>query len=254
MSKIRVTIWNEFTHEKHSDEVRAIYPDGLHATIKKYLEPNSDFEIRLAALDDPDQGLPDEVLNNTDVLRWWGHMRHHEVDDALVARICDRVRRNGMGFIALHSAHASKPFGALVGTTGSLSWGDNVNEIMWTLLPQHPIAKGLPPYIHLDSEELYSEPFCVGNPDEIVFGSWFETGNILRSGCCFYRGLGKIFYFQPGHESCRSFHNENVIKIISNAIYWAAPTAGFEDPGMPCIGWLSKDLGIVKDNNNNGEK
>lgn len=246
MSKIRVTFWNEFWHEKHDEKVIAIHPNGLHATVKGYLEGNDDMEIRLVSQDDPEQGLPDEVLENTDVLIWWGHMRHHEVDDALVARVVDRVRRKGMGFIALHSAHASKPFGALVGSTGSLSWGASCNEIVWTLLPQHPIAKGLPPYFHLESEELYAEPFCVGSPDEIVFGSWFETGHILRSGCCFYRGMGKIFYFQPGHEDCTAYHKPEVIKIIENAIRWAAPTAGFDDPGMPAIDSLTKQLGIFE--------
>ena len=208
MNKIRVTIWNEFRHEKMDEECNKIYPGGLHNVLKKYLEVNEDFEITLAALDDPDQGLPDEVLNNTDVLMWWGHMSHHEVDDALVARILDRVRREGMGFIAMHSSHASKPFDQLVGSTGSLSWGENVNEIMWTLLPSHPIAKGIPANFHLESEELYSEPFCIGNPDDVVFAGWYETGNVMRSGVTFQRGLGKIFYFQPGHEYCHSFHNK----------------------------------------------
>ena len=223
MNKIRVTIWNEFRHEKMDEECNKIYPGGLHNVLKKYLEVNEDFEITLAALDDPDQGLPDEVLNNTDVLMWWGHMSHHEVDDALVARILDRVRREGMGFIAMHSSHASKPFDQLVGSTGSLSWGENVNEIIWTLLPSHPIAKGIPANFHLESEELYSEPFCIGNPDDVVFAGWYETGNVMRSGVTFQRGLGKIFYFQPGHEYCHSFHNKYVIQILANAIRWAAP-------------------------------
>ena len=244
MNKIRVTIWNEFRHEKMDEECNKIYPGGLHNVLKKYLEVNEDFEITLAALDDPDQGLPDEVLNNTDVLMWWGHMSHHEVDDALVARILDRVRREGMGFIAMHSSHASKPFDQLVGSTGSLSWGENVNEIMWTLLPSHPIAKGIPANFHLESEELYSEPFCIGNPDDVVFAGWYETGNVMRSGVTFQRGLGKIFYFQPGHEYCHSFHNKYVIQILAKAIRWAAPTAGFVDPGMPMIGNLAQDLGI----------
>ena len=235
MNKIRVTIWNEYLHEKDDPEIAKIYPEGIHGAIKRGIEDDPELEIRLATLRDPEQGLPDDVLNNTDVLLWWAHIAHSEVEDALVEKIVNRVRRNGMGFIALHSAHASKPFGQLVGTTGSLSWGDNYHEFMWTLLPQHPVAKGIGPYIDIESEEVYSEPFCIGNPDEIVFGSWFESGNILRSGCCFYRGLGKVFYFQPGHETCRSYYHPEILKVIKNAIHWAAPTNGFEDPGMPMI-------------------
>lgn len=236
MNKIKVTIWHEYGAEKILDEITEMYPKGQHAALADGLAAsNDDFEIRIADLNEPDQGLPDELLENTDVLIWWSHFRHNMVEDSLVDRICDRVRRKGMGFIALHSSHCSKPFCRLVGTTGSISWGDNVNEILWTLLPQHPIAKGIPPYLHLASEEVYSEPFCIGSPDEVVFGGWFETGNFLRSGCCFYRGMGKVFYFQPGHETCPAYYDPTVLQIIANAVRWAAPTAGFDDPGMPMI-------------------
>ncbi|MDD4774324.1 MAG: ThuA domain-containing protein [Eubacteriales bacterium] len=223
MSKINVTIWNEFTHEKQNEYVKSIYPDGLHAAIKKHLDTDENLNVRLAALDDPHQGLPDDVLNSTDVLLWWGHMRHGDVSDDLVARIRRRIISEGMGFIPLHSAHASKIFCSVIGTDGALSWGDDQPEIVWNLLPSHPIASGIPDHFVLELEELYGEPFNIPQPDELVFASWFKNGNIFRSGCCFYRGLGKVFYFQPGHESCRSFHNPYVLKIISNAVYWTAP-------------------------------
>ena len=220
--KIRVTIWNEFRHEKVVEEVKALYPNGLHATIGEFLT-KAGYEVTLAALDDPDQGLPDEVLNNTDVLIWWGHMAHHEVDDALVARVADRVFNYGMGFIPLHSAHMSKPFHRIVGSNGNLLWGDEQKEIIWNILPSHPIAQGLPEHFILDSEEIYGEPFMIPQPDATVFTSWFEHGNVFRSGCCFLRGMGKVFYFQPGHETCPSYHNEYVQKILINAVKWAAP-------------------------------
>jgi len=243
--KIRVTIWNEFTHEKHNDFVKSIYPNGLHATIKSYLDANEDFEIRLAALDDPDQGLPDDVLNNTDVLLWWGHMRHGDVDDNLVNKIVHRVYTQGMGFIALHSGHHSKPFRKLVGATGNLSWGDDQPEIVWNVNPGHPIAAGIPEKFLLEKEELYSEPFFIPQPNELVFTSWFKNGNIFRSGCCFYRGIGRIFYFQPGHESCRSYHNPHVIRVISNAIYWANNSDPVvKDNGAPWIPSTVNELGL----------
>ena len=215
--------------EKEKENVRAIYPDGLHAVIKSFLDTNADMEVTLAALDDPDQGLPDERLESTDVLIWWGHTSHNEVSDELVAKIQKRVYLGQMGFIALHSAHHSKPFRAIVGTNGNLSWGRNQKEIVWNLMPQHPICAGIPDHFIIDEEELYSEPFYIPQPDALVFGSWYEDGFVFRSGACFLRGAGKVFYFQPGHETCRSFYNEYVQKIITNGVRWAAPSAlGYE--------------------------
>ena len=229
MKKINVVIWNEFRHEKTKDEVKALYPNGLHAYLKSVLDVNEDMEISLAALDDPDQGLSDERLETIDVLVWWGHMAHGEVDDELVKKIQSRVYEGKMGFVALHSAHHSKPFRAIVGTNGNLSWGRNQKEIVWNMMPSHPIAAGIPDHFTLACEELYSEPFYIPQPDALVFGGWFEDGHIMRSGACFIRGAGKVFYFQPGHETCRSFYNEYVQKIITNGVRWAAPSSlGFE--------------------------
>ncbi len=234
--KINVVIWNEFRHEKTKDTVKAIYPDGLHAKIKEFLGTEADMDITLAALDDPCQGLPDELLEKTDVLVWWGHMAHGEVDDELVKKIQARVYA-GMGFVALHSAHHSKPFKAIVGTNGNLSWGRNQKEIVWNLMPQHPIAAGIPDHFIIDEEELYCEPFYIPQPDALVFGAWYEDGYIFRAGACFLRGAGKVFYFQPGHETCRSFFNPYVQRIIANGIRWAAPSnMGYEIPeGCPEI-------------------
>ena len=236
-NKIRVTAWNEFRHEKSNEYVKSIYPDGIHGLIKQFLETQDDIEVTLAALDDPDNGLPDEVLNNTDVLIWWGHMAHHEVPDALVEKIRHRVYTKGMGLIVLHSGHHSKVFRQVVGTNGNLSWGRDQKEIVWNLLPSHPIAAGIPDHFTLTTEELYCEPFYVPQPDALVFGSWFEDGFIFRSGLCYLRGAGKVFYFQPGHESCPSYHNQYVQKIITNAVYWAKPAEiGYEVPeGAPMM-------------------
>ena len=235
--KLNVVVWNEFRHEKTNDVVKAIYPDGLHAVIKSFLDTNEDMEVTLAALDDPEQGLSDELLEKTDVLLWWGHMAHGEVDDELVKKIQTRVYLGNMGFIALHSGHHSKPFKAIVGTNGNLSWGRDQKEIMWTIMPQHPIAAGIPDHFLIEQEELYCEPFYIPQPDALVFGAWYEDGYIFRTGACFLRGAGKVFYFQPGHETCRSFYNPYVQKIITNAVYWAAPSEiGYDiDNGCPLI-------------------
>jgi trehalose utilization protein len=223
MEKIRVTVWNEFRHEKTKENVKAIYPNGLHATIKAFLDKNEDLEVRLAALDDPDQGLPDDVLENTDVLLWWGHMAHGEVNDDLVKKIQNRVYLGKMGFIALHSGHHSKPFKAIVGTNGNLQWGRNQKAILWNLLPGHPITAGVPDHFCLECEEMYSEPFYIPQPDELLFTTWYEDGNVFRSGATFHRGAGKVFYFQPGHEECPTYYNPIIQRIITNGVYWAKP-------------------------------
>ena len=217
---INVTIWNEFRHEKKIEAAKELYPDGIHAFIKNFIECD-DIKVTLAALDDEEQGLPDSLLNSTDVLIWWGHMAHGEVSDALVEKVYSRVL-GGMGLICLHSAHASKIFKRTLGSTGTLVWGRNQKCLVWNLAPSHPIAEGIPAHFEL-FEELYSEPFAIPKPDDLIFATWYEDGNLFRGGATFTRGLGKMFYFHPGHETCNSFYNENVQKIIKNAVIWCAP-------------------------------
>lgn len=220
---IRVTIWNEFMHERHNENVKKIYPDGMHICLKNALQCD-DFTITTVTLDqDEEHGLSKELLDNTDVLLWWGHMRHGDVKDEIVNRVCRRVHE-GMGFIPLHSAHGSKPFGKLMGTPCTLLWRDaNEPAHVWTVSPSHPITQGVPLEFKLESEEMYGEFFNIPQPDELIFITWFKGGNVFRGGCTFTRGAGKIFYFHPGHEFCPSFYNPNVIKVIKNAIYWANP-------------------------------
>ncbi len=219
---INVTIWNEGRHEKESDKVRSVYPEGIHNCIKDFLGTNEDLNIRTAVLDDADNGLPDDVLESTDVLLWWGHMAHECVPDELVEKVYNRVMR-GMGFIALHSAHFSKPFKRLMGTTCSLKWRDGDRERLWCIAPNHPVAKDVPESFVIPVEEMYGERFDIPAPDELVFVGWFKGGEVFRSGCCWNRGLGKVFYFQPGHEENPTYHIPEIQKIITNAVYWVAP-------------------------------
>ena len=169
---IRVTVWNEGVHEVESPEIAAVYPHGIHGQIKSFLDTQEDIEVRTATLNDPDCGLPPEVLENTDVLIWWGHKAHDEVPDELVERVHDRVLR-GMGFIALHSAHFSKPFKRLMGTSCALHWRDGDFERLWTVNPAHPIAKGIGEYVEIPVEEMYGERFDIPEPDELVFLGWY---------------------------------------------------------------------------------
>jgi len=217
---IKVTVWNEFRHEKASENVREIYPDGIHEYIKSFLETEEDMEVRTAYLDMPECGLTYEVLQDTDVLLWWGHMAHGEVPDEVVSKVYDEIM-NGMGFIALHSGHHSKIFKKLMGTTCNLAWRLGDRERVWCTVPGHPIARGIPAQFEIPVEEMYGEPFVIPNPEDVIFMGWFEGGEVFRSGCTFKRGNGKIFYFQPGHESNPTYHMKEVQQIIKNAVRWA---------------------------------
>lgn len=218
---IRVTVWNENIHDKE-DAVKAVYPNGLHGTIAAFLEKDAAFSVRVATLDMPDCGLPDEVLENTDVLFWWGHVGHDRVPDELAQKVADRVRL-GMGLIVLHSGHYSKPFRLLMGTTCSLRWREPDFERLWCIDPSHPISKGVPAMFELEEEEMYGEAFDIPTPDALVYGGWFRGGEIFRSVCCFSRGAGKIVYCQPGHETYPSYHNPHIQTLLTNAAHWAAP-------------------------------
>ncbi|WP_379135925.1 ThuA domain-containing protein [Paenibacillus sp. sgz500958] len=227
MAKIKVTVWNEYRHEKQNEQVAAIYPRGIHMAIADHLSTFEELEVATAVLDEPDHGLTDERLANTDVLLWWGHMAHHEVRDDIVEKVQQRVL-DGMGLIVLHSGHASKIFGRLLGTnTGDLKWRDDGEvERIWVVEPGHPIASGLGEYIEIPREEMYGERFEIPAPDELVFISWFEGGEIFRSGCCYRRGRGKLFYFRPGHETFPVYHQPEIKQVIANSVFWAAPVAG----------------------------
>ncbi|MFF2481481.1 ThuA domain-containing protein [Paenibacillus sp. NPDC058071] len=218
---INVTIWNEFRHEKSNPKVAELYPDGIHKAIADGLPELCN--VTYAVLDDAEHGLTEEVLNRTDVLLWWGHMAHDEVQDEIVERVQRRVLQ-GMGLIVLHSGHFSKIFKKLMGTSCDLKWREaGEKERLWVVNPGHPIVEGIGPYIELPEEEMYGEHFDIPQPDELVFVSWFEGGEVFRSGCTYTRGAGKIFYFRPGHETFPTYYNADVRKVISNAVKWAAP-------------------------------
>ena len=230
---MRVTVWNEYRHEVTKEHVAKIYPDGIHGLIASFLRKRG-FEVKTATLLEPEHGLTDEVLDNTDVLIWWGHCRHKDVRDDIVDKVYERVMR-GMGLIVLHSGHYSNIFKRLMGTSCSLKWHISEKERIWTVAPNHPIAKGVDETFVLPEEEMYGERFDIPEPEEVVFMSWFSGGYVFRSGCTFKRGLGKIFYFRPGHEEFASFHNENVQKIIGNACEWACPNKIGGPLSAPCV-------------------
>ncbi|MEM1505107.1 ThuA domain-containing protein [Domibacillus sp. 8LH] len=219
---MNITVWNEFRHERNKQAVKEIYPEGIHQVIADFLKEEGR-TVQTATLDEAEHGLTEDILNQTDVLLWWGHIAHEEVSGEVVKKVQQRVL-DGMGLIVLHSGHFSKIFKALMGTSCDLKWREaGEKERLWVVDPAHPIAEGIGEYFELEHEEMYGEHFDIPAPDELIFMSWFEGGEVFRSGVTYKRGNGKIFYFRPGHETHPTYFNENVQRVIQNAVKWAAP-------------------------------
>ena len=238
---LRVTVWGEALEQA---DAKRIYPDGIHEAVAAALrsELGDTAVIRTATLADPEHGLASEVLEDTDVLAWWGHRAHEAVDDAVVDRVVQRVL-DGMGFLALHSSHYSKPFLRLMGTRCSLRWrNDGEREIVWTVAPAHAITEGVPPVFVIPEHEMYGEYFDIPPPDELVFISSFEGGEVFRSGCCWSRGKGRVFYFSPGHETFPVYHQPEIKRVLANGVRWArrrsSPLETATSPRSPS-GWFA---------------
>lgn len=236
---MNITVWNEYRHELTDEAVKVVYPNGIHNAIGDIFRAEG-HNVTTATLDEPEHGLTDEVLAKTDVLFWWGHMAHHEVRDDIVEKVHKRVLE-GMGLIVLHSGHASKIFHKVLGTTTlDLKWRESEDqEILWNCKPGHPITIGIGDKFSLPKEETYGEHFMIPEPDETVFISWFTGGEVFRSGICYTRGKGKIFYFRPGHETFPTYYDPNVVQILKNAAAWAYT------PPTPALtyGWVPPTVG-----------
>ncbi len=218
---IRTTVWGENVHDRENAVVREIYPQGMHGCIADALNADSGIAATTATLDQPEHGLTAERLAATDVLTWWGHKAHGDVSDAVVERVAQRVWE-GMGLIVLHSGHFSKIFRRLMGTPCSLKWREaGEKERIWVINRSHPIARGLGESFVVEQSEMYGEPFAIPEPMETVFISWYDGGEVFRSGVTFQRGGGRIFYFSPGHEVYPIYHDKTVQQVLRNAVTWA---------------------------------
>jgi trehalose utilization protein len=236
---IRVTVWGENRHEKTNPQVAAIYPAGMHEAIAGHLRKSPELRVRTATLDEPGHGLGERAVEDTDVLMWWGHVAHDEVSDEVVERVVKRVWA-GMGFVCLHSGHFSKPFKRLMGTSCDLKWRESGDrEFLWVTRPGHPILAGIDDHFVLEREEMYGEFFDVPEPQETILISSFAGGEVFRSGMTWTRGAGKVFYFRPGHETYPTYHDANVLRVIANAVRWAAPGEPVRAPefGERKSGW-----------------
>jgi trehalose utilization protein len=220
----KVTIWNEYRHEKKNAKVAEIYPNGMHEAIANHLRKDSTLSVSTATLDESEHGLTESRVNETDVMVWWGHIAHDEVKDEIVKRVHQRVLA-GMGLVVLHSGHFSKLFKSLMGTSCDLKWREADDaETLWVTRPSHPILQGVDDHFTLPGEEMYGEFFDIPEPDETILISSFTGGEVFRSGITYTRGAGRIFYFRPGHETYPTYHDKNVLKIIQNAVHWVKPT------------------------------
>lgn len=243
---IRVTVWNENVHETTQPDVAAIYPAGIHGAIAEGLQEllGDQVLLRTATLAEPEHGLSEEVLNSTDVLLWWGHIAHDEVDDVVVERVHQQVLA-GMGILVLHSGHFSKIFKKLMGTTCSLAWRNEAErELVWTVAPSHPIAEGIPQPLIVGQQEMYGEFFDIPTPEELVFISSFAGGEVFRSGVTYTRGRGKVFYFSPGDQEYPVYQQPEIRMVLANAVRWAAPKQaqrGVPEVSNPVMNWFTGD-------------
>jgi trehalose utilization protein len=220
---LKVVTWSDDAEGRElAAEAVALHPDGVAATVAAVVRrevPTA--EVLVRGLHEPNDGLPAELLVGLDVLVWWGHEAHDRVADATAARVVQAVDA-GLGLLVLHSGHLSKPFVRLMGTSCELQWRDDGSdeELIWIAQPDHPIAAGIEAPIRAGSHEMYGEPFHIPQPDTTVFISAFTGGEVFRSGCCFTRGKGRIFYFSPGHETYPVYANPQIERVLGNAVRW----------------------------------
>ena len=218
---MNITVWNEKAPEQQKGRQKKAYPEGMQKAIADIFSDNK-FCVTISSQNLDGEGLSDELLSKTDVLIYWAHSLHEKLSDETAERVYNYVK-DGMGIIFLHSAHFSKPFKKIMGTSGSLKWReDGRHERLYTVNPYHPIAKGLPESFVLKKDEMYGEYFDIPTPDDIVFIGWYPGGEVFRSGFTYHLNEGRVFYFQPGHETYPIYYNENIKKVIFNAVMWAA--------------------------------
>ncbi len=217
---IRVRVWCEGTARK------ATYPDDVDGALGQYLGRMEDLRIARARLDDPNAGLSDAELDATDVVVWWGHLRHDDLPADRSRAIVDRVKAAKIGFVALHASCGSRPFRGLMGTTCEPGgWRDDGRpERIEFKAPDHPIARGVEPFT-IPQSAMFAEPFEVPAPESVVFVSNWGPGETFRSGLTWTVGKGRVAYLRPGHDALPVFFHPSVRKVIANAARWAANRA-----------------------------
>ncbi|MGH8247970.1 MAG: ThuA domain-containing protein [Gammaproteobacteria bacterium] len=228
---IRVLAWSERT------EPANVYPEGINGVIATMLKDNKNVRVTVANLSDPELGLSESVLEQTDVLVWFGHRKHKEVSDEVVDRVVRHVMERGMGYLPLHSAHYARPFQRLMVKRAEATgyklasnpvggWSGvshpKVPQTIKVLAPKHPVAKGIKDFV-IPQDEMYVNPFNVPPPDVKVLEGVWEGGEQQGSdGMIWNMGKGRVFYFRPGHETYPVFQQPEVQQVLKNAVKWLA--------------------------------
>lgn len=276
-SPVRVVVWDE-----QQPKQRGAYPNFLGNQIASYLKKQPGLSVKSVRMNDPEQGLSSEVLDNCDVLIWWGHRRQQEITPETGQALVERIRAGQLSLIALHSAHWSTPFmeamnarsrddalaklpeadrgratfelihpfkdkykppkrddsptpraeystaadGApriklyLPNSCFPAVRADGMPSHVTAVLPNHPIARGIPAKFTILHTEMYDEPFHVPAPDQVVFEEHWDAGEHFRTGMVWKLGRGKVFYFRPGHETYPVYFEPYPLKILDNAVRW----------------------------------
>lgn len=243
---MNVMVWYENQPLPEAVEAEGrIYPQGIHGALGEWFAAQTDMQVHTRKMQDEQQGLSDEDLAWADVLVYFSHKHWREIADDRVDAMQRRVLE-GMGLVLLHSSHASKIFSRLMGTrTQCLRWREADEwQRVWTVAPAHPIARGLEKeFFCIPQDETYGEYFEIPQPDEQVFLTTSQGGEVLRSGCCWYRGQGRVFYFSAGHETYPVYYQPEVRQILLNAVRWACAEPR---PGWP--NW-ARESQAIKPNN-----
>ncbi len=215
--KVRVLCWSERT------EPANVYPQGINGAITDSLRQASDLDVQTASINDAEQGIGKAALDATDVLIWWGHLKHKDLDDARVAEVIRQIKERGLGFIGLHSTQGAKIFKSVLGSSGEIGgWReDGKPEFLKCVAPSHPIAQGLGDFT-IPQTEMYNEPFQVPPPEKIIFFSTWEAGEQFRSCNVWTAGKGRVVYFRPGHETFPIYFQELPLRVVKNSVYWCA--------------------------------
>ena len=230
MTKLRVTVWSEVIDPVLEPRAVTYYPDDINVYLAEFLSIEHDFEVRTANLRQKENGLSQEILNDTDVLVWWSHLYDDQVSDETAQRVAETVL-NGMGILFLHASLGSKPAKILLGTNSNTGKYREIGEKekIWVVDRSHPVVDGMEKeYIEIPASEMYGEPYGIPTPDDIVFISWFEGGEVLRSGVDWKKGAGKVFFFAPGHEEFPVYYHSEIQKAVKNIVRWLKPVKGPE--------------------------
>lgn len=272
--RVRVVVWDE-----RQPSQKEAYENFLGNAIADFLRGEDGLAVQSVTIDDPEQGISQAVLDNCDVLIWWGHKRQSEILPEAGKRIVERISSGKLHLIALHSAHWSTPFVEAMNEITrrrTVATGTAKSDITYVPPPKqytvprydtrltpftiarkfpdgrqnlevhlpyccfpayrndgkpshvkilqkgHPITKGIPHEFQISRTEMYDEPFHVPEPDDVILEERWATGEWFRSGMLWRLGKGIVFYFRPGHETFPVYKEQFPLKILSNAVRWAA--------------------------------